>query len=122
MLYVDRTNLRSILSLIQTDLYLNKIFPCCGQIMYFGAAASREIIRKYEFYYPKDKSKKLKKKKSSPSNEEKKQSRIKFDVLLTSYEMINMDSAVLKNIEWECLVLLFLHVLSQHHLSGRILF
>jgi len=89
--------------------------------MYFGAAASREIIRKYEFYYPKDKSKKLKKKKSSPSNEEKKQSRIKFDVLLTSYEMINMDSAF-KNIEWECLVLLFLHVLSQHHLSGRILF
>ncbi|KAG2604632.1 hypothetical protein PVAP13_4NG114681 [Panicum virgatum] len=78
--------------------------PQMNVVMYFGAAASREIIRKYEFYYPKDKSKKLKKKKSSPSNEEKKQSRIKFDVLLTSYEMINMDSAVLKNIEWECLV------------------
>jgi chromodomain-helicase-DNA-binding protein 4 len=72
--------------------------------MYFGAAASREIIKKYEFYYPKEKPKKLKKKKPSPSNEEKKQSRIKFDVLLTSYEMINMDSAILKNIEWECLV------------------
>jgi chromodomain-helicase-DNA-binding protein 4 len=88
--------------------------------MYFGAAASREIIKKYEFYYPKEKPKKLKKKEPSPSNEEKKQSRIKFDVLLTSYEMINMDSAVLKNIEWECLVLLFLHVLSQHLLSGGI--
>jgi chromodomain-helicase-DNA-binding protein 4 len=75
--------------------------------MYFGAAASRDIIRKYEFYYPKEKLKKLKKKKSSPSNEDKKQSRIRFDVLLTSYEMINMDSSILKNIEWECLVLLF---------------
>lgn len=86
--------------------------------MYFGAAASREIIRKHEFYYPKDNSKKLKKKKSPPSNDEKKQSRIKFDVLLTSYEMINMDSAVLKNIEWEALVLLFSHILSEHHFSG----
>ncbi|KAG2609908.1 hypothetical protein PVAP13_4KG075700 [Panicum virgatum] len=78
--------------------------PQMNVVMYFGAAASREIIKKYEFYYPKEKPKKLKKKKSSPSNEEKKQSRIKFDVLLTSYEMINMDSAFLKNIEWECLV------------------
>nr|CAB3469615.1 unnamed protein product [Digitaria exilis] len=78
--------------------------PQMNVVMYFGAAASREIIRKHEFYYPKDNSKKLKKKKSPPSNDEKKQSRIKFDVLLTSYEMINMDSAVLKNIEWEALV------------------
>jgi chromodomain-helicase-DNA-binding protein 4 len=74
--------------------------------MYFGSSASRDIIKKYEFYYSKDKP--LKKKQSSSSNDEKKQSRIKFDVLLTSYEMINMDSAVLKTIEWECMVLLFL--------------
>ncbi|AQL01563.1 Putative homeodomain-like transcription factor superfamily protein [Zea mays] len=78
--------------------------PQMNVVMYFGAAASRDIIRKYEFYYPKEKLKKLKKKKSSPSNEDKKQSRIRFDVLLTSYEMINMDSSILKNIEWECLV------------------
>uniref|UniRef100_J3MBV3 Uncharacterized protein n=1 Tax=Oryza brachyantha TaxID=4533 RepID=J3MBV3_ORYBR len=78
--------------------------PQMNVVMYFGSAASREIIRKYEFYYPKEKPKKLKKKKSSPSNEEKKQSRIKFDVLLTSYEMINMDSTVLKTIEWECMI------------------
>jgi hypothetical protein len=80
--------------------------------MYFGSAASRDIIKKYEFYYSKDKPNKVKKNKSSSSNDEKKQSRIKFDVLLTSYEMINMDSAVLKTIEWECMVLLFpLHFL-----------
>jgi chromodomain-helicase-DNA-binding protein 4 len=77
--------------------------------MYFGSATSRENIRNYEFYYPKEKSKKLKKKKSSSSQEQKKHSRIKFDVLLTSYEMITMDTPVLKNIEWECLVLTFLH-------------
>jgi chromodomain-helicase-DNA-binding protein 4 len=90
--------------------------------MYFGSAASRDIIRKHEFYYPKEKSKKLKKKKSSPSHEEKKQSRIKFDVLLTSYEMINMDSAVLKNIEWECMVLTFLHTSFLYHFSNKCLF
>ncbi|VAI71327.1 unnamed protein product [Triticum turgidum subsp. durum] len=70
----------------------------------FGSGSSRDIIKKYEFYYSKDNPKKLKKNKSSSSNDEKKQSRIKFDVLLTSYEMINMDSAVLKTIEWECMI------------------
>ncbi|VAI83540.1 unnamed protein product [Triticum turgidum subsp. durum] len=70
----------------------------------FGSGSSRDIIKKYEFYYSKDNPKKLKKNKSSSSNDEKKESRIKFDVLLTSYEMINMDSAVLKTIEWECMI------------------
>lgn len=78
--------------------------PQMNVVMYSGSSAARENIRKYEFYFPKDKPKKLKKKKSSSSNDEKKQSRIKFDVLLTSYEMINMDSAVLKTIEWECMI------------------
>ncbi|XP_047075437.1 CHD3-type chromatin-remodeling factor PICKLE [Lolium rigidum] len=78
--------------------------PQMNVLMYFGSAASRDIIKKYEFYYSKDKPNKVKKNKSSSSNDEKKQSRIKFDVLLTSYEMINMDSAVLKTIEWECMI------------------
>lgn len=78
--------------------------PQMNVIMYFGSGSSRDIIKKYEFYYSKDNPKKLKKNKSSSSNDEKKQSRIKFDVLLTSYEMINMDSAVLKTIEWECMI------------------
>ena len=82
------------------------VSPICCQLMYFGSSASRDIIKKYEFYYSKDKPNKLKKNKSSSSNDETKQSRIKFDVLLTSYEMINMDSAVLKTIEWECMVFL----------------
>ncbi|KAG8093796.1 hypothetical protein GUJ93_ZPchr0012g21180 [Zizania palustris] len=78
--------------------------PQMNVVMYFGSASSRENIKKHEFYYPRVKPKKLKKKKASPSNEEKRQSRIKFDVLLTSYEMINMDSNVLKTIEWECMI------------------
>ncbi|CAM0913117.1 unnamed protein product [Alopecurus aequalis] len=78
--------------------------PQMNVLMYFGSSASRDIIKKYEFYYSKDKPNKLKKNKSSSSNDETKQSRIKFDVLLTSYEMINMDSAVLKTIEWECMI------------------
>ncbi|KAL6861920.1 hypothetical protein ACP4OV_017620 [Aristida adscensionis] len=78
--------------------------PQMNVVMYFGSSSSRDTIRKYEFYYPKENTKKLKKKKSSPSNEGKRQSRIKFDVLLTSYEMINMDSNVLKNIGWESLI------------------
>ncbi|KAF2618497.1 hypothetical protein F2Q68_00041988 [Brassica cretica] len=46
----------------------------------------------------------MKKKKSGQSSSENKQKRIKFDVLLTSYEMINLDTAVLKPIKWECMI------------------
>ena len=72
--------------------------------MYVGSAQARAIIREYEFYFPKRKSKN---KKSVQNSGESKQDRIKFDVLLTSYEMINLDSASLKPIYWESMVSLF---------------
>ncbi|KAG6533555.1 hypothetical protein ZIOFF_007430 [Zingiber officinale] len=78
--------------------------PHMNVVMYVGSSQAREVIRKYEFYYPKLKSKKHKKKKLMQSSNQNKQARIKFNVLLTSYEMINMDSAVLKSIEWECMI------------------
>lgn len=78
--------------------------PRMNIVMYFGSAQAREIIRKYEFYFPKEKMKKNKKAKHIQSSHQKKQPRIKFDVLLTSYEMINMDSAILKPIQWECMI------------------
>lgn len=74
--------------------------------MYVGSSQARSVIREYEFYFPK-KLKKSKKKKSNQTLAESKQERIKFDVLLTSYEMINLDSASLKPIKWECMVILF---------------
>ena len=73
------------------------------QVMYVGSTQARAIIREYEFYHPKS-HKKIKKKKSGKIVSESKQERIKFDVLLTSYEMINLDTASLKPIKWECMV------------------
>ena len=72
--------------------------------MYVGSAQARAISREYEFYFPKRKSKN---KKSIQNSGESKQDRIKFDVLLTSYEMINLDSASLKPIYWESMVSFF---------------
>ena len=83
------------------NIVLNKSFLL--QVMYVGSAQARAVIREYEFYFPK-KHKKIKKKKSGQVFSESKQDRIKFDVLLTSYEMINLDSASLKPIKWECMV------------------
>ncbi|XP_050216353.1 CHD3-type chromatin-remodeling factor PICKLE [Mercurialis annua] len=77
--------------------------PQLNVVMYVGAAQARSVIREYEFYYPK-RHKKLKKKKSGQAVGESKQDRIKFDVLLTSYEMINLDTASLKPIKWECMI------------------
>nr|GMD48623.1 CHD3-type chromatin-remodeling factor PICKLE-like [Ipomoea batatas] len=71
--------------------------------MYVGSSNARTVIRDYEFYFPKN-HKKSKKKKSGQVLGESKQDRIKFDVLLTSYEMINLDTASLKPIKWESMV------------------
>ncbi|XP_059290027.1 CHD3-type chromatin-remodeling factor PICKLE-like [Lycium ferocissimum] len=77
--------------------------PQMNVVMYVGGAQARTIIREYEFFFPKN-LKKTKKKKSGQIVGESKQDRIKFDVLLTSYEMIIMDSASLKPIKWECMI------------------
>ncbi|KAL8539594.1 hypothetical protein ACS0TY_001269 [Phlomoides rotata] len=77
--------------------------PHMNVVMYVGTAQARNVIREYEFYYPKNQ-KKSKNKKSSQTFGESKQDRIKFDVLLTSYEMINLDSSSLKPIKWECMI------------------
>lgn len=73
------------------------------QVMYFGSANARNLIREYEFYFPKNQ-KGFQGKKSKQLVGETRQGRIKFDVLLTSYEMINCDLSSLKPIKWECLV------------------
>ncbi|KAJ0984869.1 hypothetical protein J5N97_003225 [Dioscorea zingiberensis] len=78
--------------------------PQLNVVMYFGSAQARAMIRQYEFFFPKDKKKKQNKKKTVKGDNKNKQSRIKFDVLLTSYEMINMDSMSLKPIQWECMI------------------
>lgn len=83
---------------------------CCFlQVMYVGSAQARSVIRDYEFYFPKKqkKQKKNKKKRSGKIVSESKQDRIKFDVLLTSYEMINLDTTSLKPIMWECMVIFY---------------
>ncbi|KAJ9167671.1 hypothetical protein P3X46_019285 [Hevea brasiliensis] len=77
--------------------------PQMNVVMYVGSAQARAIIREYEFYHPKN-HKKIKKKKSGQVVGESKQDRIKFDVLLTSYEMINLDTASLKPIKWESMI------------------
>ncbi|CAI8599568.1 unnamed protein product [Vicia faba] len=77
--------------------------PQMNVIMYVGSAQARSVIREYEFFFPK-KMKKLKKKKSGQIVGESKHDRIKFDVLLTSYEMINLDTTSLKPIKWECMI------------------
>ncbi|CAN4076911.1 unnamed protein product [Withania somnifera] len=77
--------------------------PQMNVVMYVGGAQARAIIREYELFFPKN-LKITKKKKSGQTVGESKQYRIKFDVLLTSYEMINMDSASLKPIKWDCMI------------------
>eukprot|EP00850_Spirogloea_muscicola_P020308 SM000212S06901 [mRNA] locus=s212:113572:124037:+ [translate_table: standard] len=90
--------------------------PDMNVVMYAGNGPARAIIRQHEFYFPirfkragkgpkREKSKVAMLKKSvHPLSSESKQKRIKFDVLLTSYEMVNQDSSVLRSITWECMI------------------
>uniref|UniRef100_A0A7N0U7Q7 CHD3-type chromatin-remodeling factor PICKLE n=1 Tax=Kalanchoe fedtschenkoi TaxID=63787 RepID=A0A7N0U7Q7_KALFE len=76
--------------------------PQMNVVMYVGTAQARAVIKEREFYF--SKKRKSKKKKKSGQGSESKQARIKFHVLLTSYEMINNDSTTLRPIKWECLI------------------
>ncbi|XP_077222222.1 chromatin remodeling factor CHD3 (PICKLE) isoform X2 [Tasmannia lanceolata] len=78
--------------------------PQMNVVLYVGSAQARSVTKEHEFYIPIVKSKKHKKKKGIPPVKENKQKRIKFDVLLTSYEMINLDTSSLKPIKWECMI------------------
>lgn len=72
--------------------------------MYVGSSQARATLRQYEFFFPQKNTKKGKDKGKKKVSGDSKQDRIKFDVLLTSYEMINLDTAILKALSWECLV------------------
>ncbi|XP_058067586.1 CHD3-type chromatin-remodeling factor PICKLE [Magnolia sinica] len=78
--------------------------PQMNVVLYVGTAQARSVIKEYEFFLPVNKLKKHKKKKGLSHVKESKQKRIKFDVLLTSYEMINMDTASLKSIRWQSMI------------------
>ncbi|XP_019438781.1 PREDICTED: CHD3-type chromatin-remodeling factor PICKLE-like [Lupinus angustifolius] len=77
--------------------------PQMNVVMYFGSAQARSVIREYEFYFPK-KQENIKKKKCGQTVNKIKHDMVKFDVLLTSYEMINLDTATLKSIKWQCMI------------------
>ncbi|KAG0608643.1 hypothetical protein M758_8G121700 [Ceratodon purpureus] len=76
--------------------------PQMNVVMYVGSGPAREVLRQHEFFFEKKNSKKKDKGKKKVG--ESKQERVKFDVLLTSYEMINLDTAILKALKWECLI------------------
>ncbi|CAH2077310.1 unnamed protein product [Thlaspi arvense] len=72
--------------------------PHMNVVVYSGNSQARSVIREHEFYLPKGH------KRTSGVGGEMNEDRIKFDVILTSYEMINMDTAFLIPIKWECMI------------------
>lgn len=64
-----------------------KWLPDMNVIVYVGARASREVCQQYEFY-----------------NDNKVGRAIKFDALLTTYEVLLKDKAVLSKIRWNYLM------------------
>ncbi|XP_056458282.1 chromodomain-helicase-DNA-binding protein 4 isoform X4 [Gadus chalcogrammus] len=68
-------------------------------VTYVGDKDSRAVIRENEFSFENNAIRGGKK-----ASKMKKDSPVKFHVLLTSYELITIDQAVLGSIEWACLV------------------
>eukprot|EP01117_Protostelium_nocturnum_P005440 TRINITY_DN1971_c0_g2_i2.p1 TRINITY_DN1971_c0_g2~~TRINITY_DN1971_c0_g2_i2.p1 ORF type:complete len:1076 (-),score=439.07 TRINITY_DN1971_c0_g2_i2:118-3345(-) len=61
-------------------------------IVYNGTSTGRSITEKYEFYF------------KGQKNHKKEKKNPKFNVLVTSYEMIHSDTALLRGFEWEVMV------------------
>ncbi|XP_074333317.1 protein CHROMATIN REMODELING 4-like [Apium graveolens] len=66
--------------------------PDLNVVEYHGSAKARAMIRKYEWHA------------SDPSGSSKKTTSYKFNVLLTTYEMVLVDSSHLSAVPWEVLV------------------
>ncbi|XP_048086183.1 chromodomain-helicase-DNA-binding protein 4a [Alosa alosa] len=68
-------------------------------VTYVGDKDSRAVIRENEFSFEDNAIRTGKK-----ASRMKKEAQVKFHVLLTSYELITIDMAILGSIEWACLV------------------
>ncbi|KAL2473962.1 Protein CHROMATIN REMODELING 4 [Forsythia ovata] len=66
--------------------------PNLNVVEYHGSARARTMIRQYEWHA------------SDPCSSSKKTSAYKFNVLLTTYEMVISDSSYLRGVPWEVLV------------------
>ncbi|XP_039036889.1 protein CHROMATIN REMODELING 4-like isoform X2 [Hibiscus syriacus] len=66
--------------------------PDLNVVEYHGCAKARAIIRQFEWHA------------SDPNNSSRKTASYKFNVLLTTYEMILVDSSHLRGVPWEVLV------------------
>ncbi|XP_024030153.1 protein CHROMATIN REMODELING 4 isoform X2 [Morus notabilis] len=66
--------------------------PHLNVVEYHGCAKARAIIRQYEWHA------------SDPNDTNKKTAAYKFNVLLTTYEMVLADSSHLRGVPWEVLV------------------
>lgn len=79
--------------------------PNVNVVLYLGSQDSRRVIRETEFFFEPDK---LKSAASKTRGKDKKKERqpkpYKFNVLITSYDMIRMDLTYLQRPTWECLV------------------
>ncbi|KAL0045080.1 hypothetical protein WJX82_007731 [Trebouxia sp. C0006] len=67
-------------------------------VLYNGSAADREIIRVHEFRYKSSSSYKGKTTRAAAG-------RLKFNVLLASYEMVRKDRKVFQDIDWETVII-----------------
>ncbi|XP_018479052.1 CHD3-type chromatin-remodeling factor PICKLE [Raphanus sativus] len=70
--------------------------PHMNVVVYVGTSQARTVITQHEFYLPRGH--------VNGVRGETMQDRIKFDVILTSYEIIDVDTAVLKPIKWKCMI------------------
>uniref|UniRef100_A0A914Y2P9 Helicase ATP-binding domain-containing protein n=2 Tax=Panagrolaimus superbus TaxID=310955 RepID=A0A914Y2P9_9BILA len=96
-------------------------------VTYIGDKDSRSVIREHEFSFAEGAVR------SGPKAQRmKSDAGVKFHVLLTSYELINMDKAILSSIPWEALVVdeahrlknnqsLFFRTLSEFKINYRLL-
>ncbi|XP_048880655.1 chromodomain-helicase-DNA-binding protein 4 isoform X2 [Brienomyrus brachyistius] len=96
-------------------------------VTYVGDKDSRAVIRENEFTFEDNAIRGGKK-----ASRMKKEASVKFHVLLTSYELITIDMAILGSIQWACLVVdeahrlknnqsKFFRVLNNYHLQHKLL-
>ncbi|CAB1321008.1 unnamed protein product [Coregonus sp. 'balchen'] len=99
---------------VQTAVEFEMWAPDMYVVTYVGDKDSRAVIRENEFSFENNAIRGGKR-----ASKMKKDSSVKFHVLLTSYELITIDMAILGSIDWACLVVDEAHRLKNNQSKVR---
>ena len=86
-------------------------------IVYHGSSQSRQLLQDYEFYYKQNGTESNESNSTFELNKDSKQQQIKFNALITTYEVLMSDILLFNEIKWRSIIIDEAHRLKNKNCS-----